>query len=185
MCVYVCDHDTVQEIIINEPALGGDKGVTEWPQLLKGDLQYGSMRRSPGSGGESSSSNQQRMEIPKIARIGQAYITLLPVVGNMLCEIVIDRIRSRVDCRLRKEQAGYRKGRGTTEQVFILRNIIEQGNVWQAAHYLNFIDFKKAFDSILLESMRAIMKKYGVPEKIIWMVKIFYEDFKCTVEDQG
>ena len=61
------------------------------------------------------------MEIPKIARIGQAYITLLPVVGNMLCEIVIDRIRSRVDCRLRKEQAGYRKGRGTTEQVFILR----------------------------------------------------------------
>lgn len=107
------------------------------------------------------------MKIPKIARIGQAYITLLPVVGNMLCEIVIDRIRSRVDCRLRKEQAGYRKGRGTTEQVFILRNIIEQGNVWQAAHYLNFIDFKKAFDSILLESMRAIMKKYGVPEKII------------------
>ena len=29
MCVYVCDHDTVQEIIVNEPALGGDKGVTE------------------------------------------------------------------------------------------------------------------------------------------------------------
>lgn len=94
-------------------------------------------------------------------------ITLLSVVGNMLCGIVLDRIRSRVDCRLRKEQAGYRKGRGTTEQVFILRNIIEQGNVWQTAHYLNLIDFKKAFDSIHLESMRAIMKKYGVPEKII------------------
>ena len=41
---------------------------------------------------------------------------------------VIDRIRSRVNCTLRKEQAGYRKGRGTTEQVFILGNIIEQGN---------------------------------------------------------
>lgn len=70
-------------------------------------------------------------------------ITLLSVVGNMLCGIVIDRVRSRVDCRLRKQQAGYRKGRGTTEQVFILRNIIEQGNVCQTAHYLNFIDFKK------------------------------------------
>ena len=29
------------------------------------------------------------------------------------------------------------------------------------------------------------MKKYGVPEKIVRMVKIFYEDFKCAVEDQG
>ena len=112
-------------------------------------------------------------------------ITLLCVVGNVLCGIVIDRIRSRVDCRLRKEQARYGKGRGTTEQVFILRDVIEQGNVWQTAHYLNFIDFKNAFDSIHLESMRAIMKKYGVPEKIIWMVKIFYQDVKCTIEDQG
>ena len=33
---------------------------------------------------------------------------------------------------IRKEQEGYIKGRGTTEQVFVLRNIIEQVNVWQA-----------------------------------------------------
>lgn len=51
-------------------------------------------------------------------------ISLLAVVGKILCRIIIDRIRIGVDDRLRKEQAGYRKGRGTTEQVFILRNII-------------------------------------------------------------
>ena len=50
---------------------------------------------------------------------------------------MIDSIRSGVDDRLRKEQAGYRKGRGTTEQVFILRNIVEQVNEWQATLYLN------------------------------------------------
>ena len=33
--------------------------------------------------------------------------------------------------------------------------------------------------------MWAIMKKYGVLEMIIRMVQIFYEDFKCAVEDQG
>ena len=33
---------------------------------------------------------------------------------------------------IRKEQEGYIKSRGTTEQVFVLRNIIEQVNVWQA-----------------------------------------------------
>ena len=52
-------------------------------------------------------------------------------------------------------------------------------------HFLNFIDFEKAFDSMHRESMWTIMKKYGVQEKIIRMVKIFYEDFKGAVEDQG
>ena len=51
-------------------------------------------------------------------------ISLLAVVGKILCRIIIDRIRIGVDDRIRKEQAGYRKGRGTTEQLFILRNII-------------------------------------------------------------
>ena len=105
---------------------------------------------------------------------------------HVLCRIIIDSVRSGVDDRLSKEQAGYRKGRGTSEQVFILRNIIEQVNAgWQATIYLNFIDFEEEFDSIHRERMWAIMKKYGVPEMIIRMVQIFYEDFKCAVEDQG
>ncbi|KAJ8360365.1 hypothetical protein SKAU_G00168900 [Synaphobranchus kaupii] len=74
---------------------------------------------------------------------------------------------------------------GTTDQVFILRNIIEQVNEWQATLYLNFIDFEKAFDSIHRESLWEIMKKYGIPEKIVRMVRLFYEDFQCAVEDQG
>ena len=100
-------------------------------------------------------------------------IHLLSIVGKILCRIIIDRIRSGVDDRLRKEQAGYRKGRETTEQVFILRNIIEQVNEWQAFKAtlsLIFIDFEKAFDTIHRESMWAIMKKYGVPEKIIIII---------------
>ena len=112
-------------------------------------------------------------------------ITLLSIVAKILGKIIIDRIRDGVDCRLRKEQAGYRKGRGTTEQVFILRNIIEQVNEWQATLYLNFIDFEKAFDSIHRESMWIILSKYGIPEKIIRMVRVFYEDYECAVEDQG
>ena len=98
---------------------------------------------------------------------------------------MIDRIRNGVDIRLRNEQAGYRKGRGTTEQIFILRNIIEQANEWQASLYINFIDFEKAFDSIHRESLWLIMQKYGIPDKIVRMVKVFYEDFNRAVEDQA
>ncbi|XP_060064977.1 uncharacterized protein LOC132545315 [Ylistrum balloti] len=112
-------------------------------------------------------------------------ITLLSVVGKLLGRIIIDRIREGIDIRLRKEQAGYRKGRSTTQQVFILRNIIEQVNEWQATLYLNFIDFEKAFDSIHRESRWTIMRKYRVSDKIVSIVRLFYEDFQCAVENQG
>lgn len=48
-----------------------------------------------------------------------------------------------IDDELRKEQAGFRSGRGTTEQIFILRNIIEQVNKWQATLYINLFDVEK------------------------------------------
>lgn len=106
-------------------------------------------------------------------------------MAKVLSRIIIERVRNGVDERLRKEQAGYRKGRATTDQIFILWNIIKQVNEWQATLYLNFVDFEKAFDSIHRESLWVIMAKYGIPEKIVKMVRVFYDDFKCTVEDQG
>ena len=49
-----------------------------------------------------------------------------------------------IDAKVRCEQAGFRKGRGTIEQVFILRNIIEQSTEWKAPLYINFVDFYKS-----------------------------------------
>ena len=109
----------------------------------------------------------------------------MSIAGKILGHIVIDRVRSGADKRLRKEEAGYRQGRGTTEQVFILRNIIEQANEWQATVYVNFIDFEKAFDSVHRYSLWIIMQKYGIPEKIIRIIQLFYVDFQCAVENQG
>ena len=101
-------------------------------------------------------------------------ITLLPIVSKVLGRILINRFREGVDHKLRKEQAGFRAGRGTVEPIFIFRNIIEQKNEWQATLYLNFIDYEKAFDSIHRESLWKIMRSYGIPEKLINIIKEFY-----------
>ena len=69
--------------------------------------------------------------------------------------------------------------------MFILRNIIEQVNEWQETLYVNFIDFEKVFDSVHGVNLWVIRRKYGIAEKIVRMVKLFYEDFRCAVEDQG
>ena len=50
-------------------------------------------------------------------------ITLLSVIGKILGRIVLDRVGNGVDMRLRKEQAGCIRGRGTRDQFFVLRNI--------------------------------------------------------------
>lgn len=81
----------------------------------------------------------------------------------------------------KSKQAGFRRGRGTINQIFILRNILEQANEWNATMYIHFVDFEKAFDSVHRDSLWVIMKKYGIPRKLIRMVKALYEDFQCSV----
>lgn len=75
-------------------------------------------------------------------------ITLLSVPSKILVKVIMQKISDAVDKQLRKEQAGFRKGRGCAEQIFTLRNIIEQCTEWQRKLYINFVDFEKAFDSI-------------------------------------
>ena len=75
------------------------------------------------------------------------------VPSKVFGRVLIDRIRDGVNSKLRDEQAGFRSGRGTVEQIFILRNIIEQVVEWQATLYITFVDFEKAFDSVHRESM--------------------------------
>ena len=97
--------------------------------------------------------------------------------------MIITRIRDAVDTMLRQEQAGFRRGRRTTEQIFILRNIIEQVIEWNANLYVCFVDFEKAFDSIDRDILWGIMGEYGIPLKLITMVKAMYDQSKCAVVD--
>ena len=110
-------------------------------------------------------------------------ITLLVIASKVLGKILIERLKRGADKRLRAEQARFRQGRSTTEQIFILRNIIEQSYEWQTPLVLNFIDFEKAFNSLHRPSLWDIIKAYGVPVKIIRIVQLLYQDSECAVLD--
>lgn len=112
-------------------------------------------------------------------------VTLLPLASKVLSKILISRIQGGVDSLLRKEQAGFRRGRGTVDQIFILRNILEQVNEWNATLYIHFVDFEKAFDSIHRDSQWIIMQQYGIPHKLIRMVQALYDGFQCAVIDEN
>ena len=85
-----------------------------------------------------------------------------------------------MDQQLRQEQAGFRKGRGCIDQIFTMRNIIEQCTEWQRQLYINYVDFEKAFDSIHRECLCRILRAYGIPQ-IVLVINSFYNNFKCRV----
>ena len=72
---------------------------------------------------------------------------------KIFCIILLNRIKDAANKALREEQGGFRNGRSCNEQIFTIRNIVEQSIEFQQPVLINFIDFKKAFDSIHRESL--------------------------------
>ncbi len=100
---------------------------------------------------------------------------LLSVPGRILSRIILSRIKSKVDEKLRPNQAGFRSNRSTIDQITTLRIIIEQAKEWNSQLFVNFIDYKKAFDSLDRTSLWKILRHYGIPHKIINIIKSMYE----------
>ena len=91
-------------------------------------------------------------------------ITLLSALCKVFCRVLLLRIEAAIDSKQRQEQAVFRKGRGCIEQIFELRNIIEQCLEWNKPLFINFIDFNKAFYSVHWATLWKILHPYGVPD---------------------
>jgi hypothetical protein len=109
-------------------------------------------------------------------------ITLLSMPGKVLSGVIADRIRPHLEKTLREEQAGFRPGRGCTDQIFTLRRVIEKCLEKNKSILINFIDFEKAFDSIHQESLWKILKYYGIPPRIVSLLDDLYNDTQACVK---
>jgi len=94
-------------------------------------------------------------------------------------------MREAVDRILRENQAGFRPLRSTVDQITTLRIIVEQSLEWRMALCINFIDCEKAFDSLDRNVLWDLMASYGIPSKIISLVKNTYEGTKCRILHEG
>ena len=52
---------------------------------------------------------------------------------------------------------------------------------WNTPLYTNFIDFEKAFDSLHRDSPCKILWHYGIPAKLVNVIKMLYSDFKSEL----
>ena len=111
-------------------------------------------------------------------------ITLLDIARKVFFTIMLLRVKDQLDCKMRENQAGFRKGRSRVDQIFSLNQIIEKCLDQQLPCLINFIDFKAAFDSVHRPSLWEILKIYGIPTKIINIVRNSYQSTTCAVRSE-
>ena len=103
-------------------------------------------------------------------------ISLLSVVSKLFESVLLTRLRNVRDERVRKNQAGFRPGRGCIDQIFTLRQVLELRNEFQQPTIIAFLDFTAAFDSLHRDSLWAILRQDGVPEHYIQLFQALYRD---------
>ncbi|GFR92039.1 reverse transcriptase SR3-right [Elysia marginata] len=93
--------------------------------------------------------------------------------------VLFNRIKAATDPKLRDEQAGFRSNRSTTDQIATLRIIVQQSLEWNSPLIVNSLDYEKAFDSVDRELLWKILRNYGIPEKIVSLVRKMNDGTCC------
>ena len=78
-------------------------------------------------------------------------------------------------------QAGFRKGRGTRDQIANIRWIVEKAREFQKSIYFCFIDYAKAFDCVDHNKLCRILKEMGIPDHETCPLRNLYAGQEATV----
>ena len=84
--------------------------------------------------------------------------SLLSVVGKVYGRVLINRIRDKTEEVIAEVQGGFRKGRGCTDQIFIVRQICEKYLGKGKDVYFAFLDPEKAYDGVDRDAMWNVLR---------------------------
>ena len=98
-------------------------------------------------------------------------IALISHAGKVMLKILQARPQQYMNCELPDVQAGFRKGRGTRDQIANIRWIIKKAREFQQNNYFYLIDYAKAFDSGDHNNLWKILKETGIPGHLTCLLR--------------
>jgi hypothetical protein len=99
--------------------------------------------------------------------------------------ILINRVQDALQRQLGELQSGFRPQRGTMDHIFTLRQIVNMAHTNKQSVFCCFIDLQKAYDSINREALWVLLAAYGVPAKIISLLRDLHDGSKAVVRLDG
>ena len=90
-------------------------------------------------------------------------IALILQASKVMLKILQARLQQYVNHEIPDVQTGFRKGRGTRDQIVNIRWIIEKAREFHKKFYFCFTDYTKAFDCVDDRKLWKILQKMGIP----------------------
>ena len=107
---------------------------------------------------------------------------LISHASKVMLKILQARLQQHVNYEIPDIQAGFRKGRGTRDQIANILWIIKKSKRVQKNIYFCFIDYAKAFDCVDHNKLWKIMKEMGIPDHLTCLLKNMYAVRKQQLE---
>ena len=98
-----------------------------------------------------------------------------------MLKILQARLQQYVNLELPEVQAGFRKGRGTRDQIANIRWIIEKAREFQKNIYFCFIDYAKTFDHVDHNKLWKILTEVGIADHLTYLLRNLYAGQEVTV----
>ena len=101
-------------------------------------------------------------------------IALISQASKVMLKILQARLQQYINSKLSDVQAGFRKGRGTRDQIANILWIIEKAREFQKNIYFCFIDYAKAFDCVDHNKLWKILQEMVIPDHLTCLLRILY-----------
>ena len=98
-----------------------------------------------------------------------------------MLKILQAKLQQYVNCEFPDVQAGFRKGRGTRDQIANICWIIKKAREFQKNIYFCFIDYVKAIECVDHSKLWKILKKMGIPDHLTCLLRNLYSGQEATV----
>ena len=108
-------------------------------------------------------------------------IALTSHTSEVMLKILQARLQQYMNCELPDVQAGFRKGRGTRDQIANICWIMEKAREFQKNIYFCFIDYTKAVDCVESNKLWKILREMGTPDHLICLLRNPYSGQEATI----
>ena len=112
-------------------------------------------------------------------------IMLLEVSYKIVANILKMRLQPIEEELDHESQCGFRPGRGCTDAVFTVKMALKKRREHGLESWVMFLDLVKAFDRVPRNLLWDVLKKFGVPPKLIKLIKSLHERVKVKFSIDG